>query len=148
MLKKGNISLIYKLSRKYMHVILGIGTDLVDIKRIEESIENHGDKFLNRVFDKTEQEYAGKKKNPAMTYAKQFAAKEAVSKAFGTGIGASFKFTDIIVAHEESGKPIITLSDQGKTSAKKIFPEAQVKIEISLSDEYPLAQAFAIIHNK
>ncbi len=90
-------------------MILGIGVDLVEVERIERAIERDGAHFLDRVFTADEIAYCGKMRVPGPHYAARFAAKEAVSKAFGTGIGEHFNFLDIEVCREKSGAPFIVL---------------------------------------
>ena len=127
-------------------MIFGIGTDIVDIKRIEKSIEKFGDSFISKIFTKKEQENAIKKAFPAASYAKKFAAKEAVSKAIGTGIGKHVSWQNIEISHTPEGQPKITLLNATNTYlVKKIPQDMNYKVDISLSDEPPYAQAFAII---
>jgi len=91
-------------------VIVGIGTDLVDIRRIERTIARHGDRFLDRIFTATERRLAERRANPAATYAKRFAAKEACAKALGTGFRNGVFFRDLGVVNLPSGRPTIELS--------------------------------------
>ena len=92
-------------------MIIGIGTDIIEVPRIAEAIEKYGDRFLNRIFTKTEQEYCEQFKDlKYLHYAARFAAKESFSKAIGTGITKGFKFNDISIRNEPSGKPIVDLS--------------------------------------
>lgn len=92
-------------------MIIGIGTDIVEVQRIEDAITKYGDRFLNRIFTKTEQEYCNLFNNTKyLHYAARFAAKESFSKAIGTGLTQGFKFTEIGIVNESSGKPIIELS--------------------------------------
>ena len=91
-------------------MIVGIGTDLVDIRRIERTIARHGDRFLDRIFTATERRLAERRANPAATYAKRFAAKEACAKALGTGFRNGVFFRDLGVVNLPSGRPTIELS--------------------------------------
>ena len=91
-------------------MIEGIGTDIIEIDRIRENIEKHGSQFLDRLFSKKEQDYCHKYKDPAPHFAGRFAAKEAISKALGTGFGAELSFLDIEIINDEMGKPVVTLS--------------------------------------
>lgn len=95
-------------------MIEGIGTDIIEIDRIRKSIEKHGSHFLDRLFSKKEQDYCHKYKDPAPHFAGRFAAKEAISKALGTGFSSEFSFLDIEIINDATGKPIVTLSKKGK----------------------------------
>ena len=101
-----------------MH-IFGIGTDIVNIKRIEKSIKSNGEKFKNKIFSKKEIIYCEKKKNPFPFYAKRFAAKEALSKAIGTGIRKDIKFKNIEISNNKKGKPSIKLKGSTNLFLKK-----------------------------
>src|SRR5882724_6744689 len=110
--------------------IIGIGIDLVDCARIEHSIERFGDRFLNRIFTEGEIAYSQSMKFPARHLAARFAAKEALSKGFGTGIGKSMRWRDLEVEKKESGEPFVVLSG----GAEKMANEREVgRIWISLS---------------
>lgn len=133
--------------------ILGIGSDICDIRRIERSLETFGEKFENRVFTVGEQAKANRRKgkgnnSKASTYAKRFAAKEALGKALGTGVGAGggIYWRDIEVVNLPSGKPSLTLSGGALAALQRLTPTGhQALIHVSLVDEYPMAQAFVII---
>jgi len=114
-------------------VILGIGTDLVDIRRIERTIARHGDRFLHRIFTATERDLAERRAvNRAATYAKRFAAKEACAKALGTG------FRD--------GKPTMHLTGAALCRLRAIVPVGfEAHIDLAITDEFPMAQAFVVI---
>ena len=126
-------------------MIYGIGTDIVDIKRIEKSLKSHGNKFLKKIFLKNEIFYCEKKKNPAAFYAKRFAAKEAFSKALGTGIRKGISFKNIEVKNDISGKPFIKLNGEAEIFLKKKIKNKKYSVHLSLSDESFLAQAFVLI---
>ena len=129
-------------------MILGIGTDLANIERIKKLLDKYGDKFRNRVFSKSEQEKAWSKQNEAANLAKRWAAKEACSKALGTGISKGVCWHDISVSNLESGRPIVTLTGGAKDRLDFITPKGHTpKIHISLSDDHPWAQAFVIIES-
>tara|TARA_A100001011_G_C13976801_1_gene701609 strand:- start:88 stop:489 length:402 start_codon:yes stop_codon:yes gene_type:complete len=129
-------------------MILGIGTDLANIDRIQRSLDQYGDRFRNRVFSKIEQQQAKAYKNEISTYAKRWAAKEACSKALGTGISKGVCWHDISVSNLESGRPIVTLTGGAKDRLDFITPKGHTpKIHISLSDDHPWAQAFVIIES-
>ncbi len=134
-------------------MIIGIGSDLCDIRRIEKSLEKFGEKFEARLFTAGEQAKAarrkgGKRNGKASTYAKRFAAKEALGKALGTGVGAggSIYWRDIEVVNLPSGKPTMKLTDGALVALNKITPKGhKAEIHITLVDEYPIAQAFVVI---
>jgi holo-[acyl-carrier protein] synthase len=127
-------------------MILGIGTDLVDIRRIERAIERHGERFLNRIFTETERARAERRVNVAATYAKRFAAKEACAKALGTGFRQGVFFRDIGVANLPSGKPTLRLAGGALKRLDALTPKGcRADIDIALTDEWPIAQAFVII---
>lgn len=126
--------------------IIGIGTDLVDIKRIEKLLEAKKQSFFNRIFSASEQEHCNAKASPAASYAKRFAAKEAFAKALGTGIGEHANWVDIEVANQENGKPFFRLSGRAAASIEAYEDKGMdVQVDLSLSDEYPYAQAFVVI---
>ena len=125
--------------------IFGIGTDIINIKRMEKSIKKNGDNFINKVFSKNEILYCKKKKNPFPFYAKRFAAKEALSKALGTGIRKGIKFKNIEITNDDFGKPSIELKGTTATFLKKKIKTKKYSIHLSLSDDIPWAQATVII---
>ena len=128
--------------------IFGIGTDIVNIKRMEMSLKHHGNKFKNRIFSKSEIIYCEKKKDPVAFYAKRFAAKEALSKALGVGIRKGINFKDIEVSNNEHGKPSIKLKGTVDNYLKKKIRNKKYNIYLSLTDDKPWAQATVIIsHN-
>jgi holo-[acyl-carrier protein] synthase len=123
--------------------ILGLGTDIVETARIEAMITRHGGRFLGRVFTAEEQGYCGSMRNPAPCYAARFAAKEAVSKAFGTGIGAELGWLDIAIMRDAAGKPSVVLQGTGAATAERLGI-TEVLISLSHSDHYAVAQAIAV----
>ncbi len=131
-------------------MIIGIGNDLVDIHRIENLLQRFGERFEKRVFTKTEQDYARRGKNLgiktiASSYAKRFAAKEACYKALGAG-NSNISWLDMEITNNKNGSPEINLSGNSLKQLKKITPSGrQAKIFLSLSDEYPYAQAYVVI---
>ena len=125
--------------------IFGLGTDIINIKRMEKSIKKNGDNFINKVFSKNEILYCKKKKNPFPFYAKRFAAKEALSKALGTGIRKGIKFKNIEITNDDFGKPSIELKGTTATFLKKKIKTKKYSIHLSLSDDIPWAQATVII---
>jgi holo-[acyl-carrier protein] synthase len=127
-------------------VILGIGNDLVDIRRIEKSLERFGDRFVQRIFTDTEQKRSEGKATRAASYAKRFAAKEACSKALGTGLRCGVFWRDMGVVNLRGGKPTMTLTGGALARLQEITPPGMSpQIDLTLTDEFPLAQAFVII---
>ena len=125
--------------------IFGIGTDIVNIKRMEKSLRRNGDAFKKRIFSKNEITYCENKKNPFPFYAKRFAAKEALSKALGTGIRKGINFKNIEISNNKFGKPSIKLSGSTASFLKKKIKTKKYSIYLSLSDDEPWAQATVII---
>ena len=125
--------------------IFGIGTDIVNIKRLEKSLKNYDSQFKNRIFSKKEIIYCDKKKNPIPYYAKRFAAKEALSKALGTGIRKGIDFKNIEISNNKFGKPSIKLSGSTAAFLRKKIKKNKYSIYLSLSDDEPWAQATVII---
>jgi holo-[acyl-carrier protein] synthase len=127
-------------------MILGIGNDLCDIRRIEKTIERYGERFLNRVFTAEERRKAFSRAHPARTFAKRFAAKEAATKALGTGFRDGVHFRDIGVVNAPSGRPTLALTGGAARRLEQLTPEGfSVRIDVTLTDEYPLAQAIVIV---
>lgn len=126
-------------------MIIGIGTDICDIQRIEKLIEKFGKRFLKKTFTAEEQAYCEAKARPAMSYAKRFAAKEAVAKAIAGAKTGSLSWTSVEVQNDPSGRPRAILHDDAKTRVEKMCPKGHtLNIHLSLSDDYPYASAFAI----
>ena len=128
--------------------IFGIGTDIVNIKRMDQSLKKHGQNFKNKIFSKKEILYCDKKKYPTAFYAKRFAAKEALSKALGTGIRKGINFNDIEILNDNLGKPFIHLTGPTAIFLKKKIKTKKYFIYLSLSDDVPWAQATVIISYK
>ena len=129
--------------------IFGIGTDIVNIKRIEHSLKKYGSSFKNRIFSKKEISYCEKKKNSSSFYAKRFAAKEAFTKALGTGIRKGVNLKNIEITNNVYGKPLIRLKGNLSRYLKKRIKSSKYDIHLSLSDDKPWAQATVIIsYNK
>jgi holo-[acyl-carrier protein] synthase len=131
-------------------MIIGIGSDLIDIRRVAKVIERHGDRFLDRIFTEAERAKAERRaKNQRMvvaTYAKRFAAKEACSKALGTGFAAGVFWRDLGVVNLPSGKPTMKLTGGALDRLRAITPPGmQAQIDLSLTDDNPQAQAIVII---
>ncbi len=128
-------------------MILGIGTDLANIERIEGTLERFGDRFRNRVFTETEQRRAERSLKPADTYAKRWAAKEACSKALGTGLRMGISWKDMAVTNLRSGQPIMHVTGWAKERLDQMTPEGmEATIHVSLTDDHPWAQAFVVIY--
>tara|TARA_B100001564_G_C20562908_1_gene634600 strand:+ start:174 stop:557 length:384 start_codon:yes stop_codon:yes gene_type:complete len=123
--------------------IFGIGTDIVSVDRIKNSLKNKN--FVNRIFNEKEILKCKKTKNTFNCYAKRFAAKEAFSKALGTGISNGVNFNEIIILNKKSGKPYINIIGETKKTIHKKFKRKKSKISLSLSDEKKYAVAFVTI---
>lgn len=119
---------------------VGLGNDIIEISRVRQSIERHGLHFLNRLFTQKEQDYCYKFQDPAPHFAGRFAAKEAVSKALGTGFGAQLAWHDLEIVNDANGKPEISLSP----SAQKRFNNPQILVSISHSTDYATAVALIL----
>lgn len=127
-------------------MILGIGSDLTDIRRIEQTLARHGERFEERCFTAQERARAHAKPNPASTFAKRFAAKEACAKALGTGMRDGVFWRDMGVVNAPSGRPTLTLAGGALNRLRELTPIGWAPdIHLSLTDEYPYAQAFVII---
>src|SRR5262245_59914940 len=127
-------------------MILGIGSDITDVRRIAKVIERHGDRFLERFFTATERARAESRKNRVETYAKRFAAKEACSKALGTGIRSGVWWRDMGVVNLPSGRPTIELSGRAQRRLQDLTPPGyKARIDLTITDEGPMAQALVII---
>tara|TARA_B100001123_G_C14861375_1_gene848137 strand:- start:129 stop:533 length:405 start_codon:yes stop_codon:yes gene_type:complete len=121
---------------------LGVGVDLVEVDRIRKSRENHGDHFLEKVFTEEEREYCLGMSDPDPHFAARFAAKEAVAKAFGTGIGAEIGWRSVSVSRKENGAPVVKLDEQATAQLKTMGGE---RVLLSLSHLNEMAAAFAVI---
>lgn len=131
-------------------MILGIGSDLIDIRRIEKTLERFGDRFLDRIFTPDERRRAerrgGTARGRASTYAKRFAAKEACSKALGTGFRRGVFWRDLGVANLPSGQPTMRLGGGAAKQLARLVPAGmRARIDLTMTDDYPLAQATVII---
>ena len=127
-------------------MILGIGTDLANIERIQGTLDRFGDRFKNRVFTKIEQHKSESGKDIAGSYAKRWAAKEACSKALGTGLAMGICWKDISVRNMRSGQPMMALTGRAAERLVQITPEGHTAfIHCTLTDDYPWAQVFVVI---
>jgi holo-[acyl-carrier protein] synthase len=127
-------------------MIVGIGSDLVDIRRIEKTLERYGERFIARVFTEVEKKKSEGRRMRAASYAKRFAAKEACAKALGTGLRAGIFWRDMGVVNLRSGKPTMALSGGAAERLAAIMPVGmEPVIHVTITDEWPWAQAFVII---
>jgi holo-[acyl-carrier protein] synthase len=127
-------------------MILGIGTDLANIDRIQKTIDRFGQRFKDRVFSPIEQNKAEKRKDIAGTYAKRWAAKEACSKALGTGLAMGISWKDMSVSNLETGQPIMELTGWAAKKMSDMTPEGyEAIVHVTLTDDHPWAQAFVVI---
>ncbi len=127
-------------------MILGVGTDLANIERIEATLERFGDRFKNRVFTEVEQRKAERRKDIAGTYAKRWAAKEACSKALGTGLRMGIAWKDMAVSNLRTGQPVMEVSGWAAERLREMTPEGhEAFIHVTLTDDHPWAQAFVVI---
>ena len=127
-------------------MIIGIGSDLSDIRRVAKTLERHGERFTNRVFTEIERTRSERKPDRASSYAKRFSAKEACAKALGTGMRRGVFWRDMGVVNLRSGKPTMALTGGALARLNEIMPQGHhASIHLSLTDEHPYAQAFVII---
>ncbi|MEX1661602.1 holo-ACP synthase [Thioclava sp. 15-R06ZXC-3] len=127
-------------------MILGIGTDLANIERIARTLERFGDRFRNRVFTEVEQRKAERRRDVAGTYAKRWAAKEACSKALGTGLRMGISWKDMAVTNLPTGQPVMHLTGWAADRLKAMTPEGyEAVVHVTLTDDHPWAQAFVVI---
>ncbi|AGB70569.1 MULTISPECIES: holo-ACP synthase [Rhizobium] len=127
-------------------MIIGIGSDLIDIRRVEKTIERFGARFTERCFTDIERAKSERRKNKAASYAKRFAAKEACSKALGTGLAQGVFWRDMGVVNLPSGKPTMQLTGgAAERVAAMLPPNHRAAIHLTITDDFPLAQAFVII---
>jgi holo-[acyl-carrier protein] synthase len=127
-------------------MIIGLGSDLIDIRRIEQTLSRYGERFIGRVFTDVERRKSERRATRAATYAKRFAAKEACAKALGTGLRAGVFWRDMGVINLPSGQPTIRLTGgAAKRLAEITPPGTKAQINLTLTDDYPLAQAIVII---
>jgi holo-[acyl-carrier protein] synthase len=127
-------------------MILGVGSDITDVRRIERVIERHGDRFLDRIFTPAERARAERRAKKVETYAKRFAAKEACAKALGTGIRAGVWWRDMGVVNLPSGRPTMKLTGGALARLQAITPAGcEARIDVTITDEGPMAQALVII---
>jgi holo-[acyl-carrier protein] synthase len=127
-------------------VIIGLGSDLIDIRRIEETLARHGERFIARLFTDVERAKSEARAQRAASYAKRFAAKEACAKALGTGLNRGVFWRDMGVVNLPGGKPTMRLTGGALKRLEAITPPGHVaQIDLSITDDFPLAQAIVII---
>jgi holo-[acyl-carrier protein] synthase len=127
-------------------VIIGLGNDIIDIRRIEKTIERFGDRFLGRVFTDTERRKSEARAGRAASYAKRFAAKEACAKALGTGFRKGVFWRDMGVVNLASGRPTMVLTGGAAEQLRRITPAGfEPRVDVSLTDDFPQAQAVVLI---
>ncbi len=127
-------------------MIIGLGSDLIDIRRIEKTLERYGERFIERVYTDVERRKSEGRKQRAASYAKRFAAKEACSKALGTGIRAGVYWRDMGVVNMRSGKPTMALTGGAGQWLKRLMPPGhRPVIHLTITDDFPMAMAVVII---
>jgi holo-[acyl-carrier protein] synthase len=127
-------------------MIIGLGNDMVDIRRIEQTLGRYGSRFVARIFTDVEQKKSDRRAQRAASYAKRFAAKEACSKALGTGFRRGVFWKDMGVVNEPSGRPTMQLTGGAKEQLERITPAGHLaRIQLTITDDYPYAQAIVII---
>ncbi|EJF80743.1 holo-[acyl-carrier-protein] synthase [Bartonella sp. DB5-6] len=127
-------------------MIVGLGNDLIDIRRIERMLVRYGDRFVQHIFTDVEQTKSENLRKRSSSYAKRFAAKEACAKALGTGIACGVSWKNMGVVNLSSGKPIMKLTDRAQIQLQKLLPpHHEAAIHLSITDDFPWAQAFIII---
>ena len=127
-------------------MIIGLGNDMVDIRRIEQTLERYGSRFVARIFTDIEQKKSDRRAQRAASYAKRFAAKEACSKALGTGFRRGVFWKDMGVVNEPSGRPTLQLTGGAREQLERITPAGHVaRIQLTITDDFPYAQAVVII---
>ncbi len=127
-------------------MIIGLGNDMVDIRRIEKTLERYGERFVQRIYTEIEQKKSDLRAQRAASYAKRFAAKEACSKALGTGFHCGVFWKDMGVVNEPSGRPTLQLTGGAKVQLDRITPAGhRAQILLTITDDYPYAQAIVMI---
>ena len=127
-------------------MIVGIGNDVIDIRRIEETLEKYGERFIQRIFTEVEIRKSERRAQRAASYAKRFAAKEACSKALGTGFRKGVFWKDMGVVNEPSGKPTMVLTGGARAELDRLVPPGHTaRIHLTITDDFPYAHAFVMI---
>ncbi|MDX2158705.1 MAG: holo-ACP synthase [Hyphomicrobiaceae bacterium] len=127
-------------------MIIGIGNDIIDIRRIEATLERYGERFVERIFTDVERRKSDRRRNRAASYAKRFAAKEACSKALGTGLRNGVFWRDMGVVNLPSGRPTMVLTGGALEQLARLTPHGhEARIDLTITDDFPMAQAIVII---
>jgi holo-[acyl-carrier protein] synthase len=127
-------------------MIIGIGNDIIDIRRVEKTLERHGERFTHRCFTEIERAKSDKRRLRAASYAKRFAAKEACAKALGTGLSRGVFWRDMGVVNLPGGKPTMALTGGAAARLAELTPEGHVAaVHLTITDDFPMAQAIVII---
>ncbi|WDI30532.1 holo-ACP synthase [Hyphococcus flavus] len=127
-------------------MIIGIGNDIIDIRRVEKTLEKHGQRFTHRCFTEIERAKSDKRRLRAASYAKRFAAKEACAKALGTGLSRGVFWRDMGVVNLPGGKPTMALTGGAAERLAQITPDGhEAAIHLTITDDFPMAQAIVII---
>lgn len=127
-------------------MIIGLGSDLIDIRRIARSLDRFGERFVSRIFTEVEQAKSDRRRERAASYAKRFAAKEACAKALGTGLSRGVFWRDMGVVNLPGGKPTMRLTNGARARLDAITPSGhRAVVHLTITDDYPLAQAFVVI---
>jgi holo-[acyl-carrier protein] synthase len=127
-------------------MIIGIGSDIIDIRRIEKTLAKHGTRFIDRIYTEVEKHKSERRSQRVASYAKRFAAKEACSKALGTGLSHGVYWRDMGVVNLPSGKPTLQLTNGAGAQLMRLVPKGKSPVvHLTMTDEYPYAQAFVII---
>ena len=127
-------------------MIIGLGSDLIDIRRIADTLERYGERFTDRVFTETERAKSNRRRERAASYAKRFAAKEACAKALGTGLSRGVFWRDMGVVNLPGGKPTMQLANGAATRLAEMTPAGhRAVVHLTITDDFPLAQAFVVI---
>jgi holo-[acyl-carrier protein] synthase len=127
-------------------LVIGLGNDIIDIRRIQKSLDRFGKRFINRIFTETEQRRSDRRAKRAASYAKRFAAKEACSKALGTGLRKGVYWRDMTVSNLPSGKPTMELTGGALLRLQELTPPGMIaQIDLTITDEDPMAQAIVLI---
>ncbi|MBN9076706.1 MAG: holo-ACP synthase [Rhizobiales bacterium 65-79] len=127
-------------------MIIGLGSDLIDIRRIARTLERHGERFTARVFTETERVKSDRRRERAASYAKRFAAKEACAKALGTGMARGVFWRDMGVVNLPGGKPTMQLANGAAARLQQLTPAGhRAIVHLTITDDFPLAQAFVVI---
>jgi holo-[acyl-carrier protein] synthase len=127
-------------------MIIGIGNDIIDIRRVEKTLDRYGERFIYRIFTEVEVRKSERRRQRAASYAKRFAAKEACAKALGTGMRAGVFWRDMGVVNLPSGKPTMALTGGAAERLRRLMPAGhRAEIHVTITDDFPLAQAFVVI---